>query len=98
MPEKSKACMMDHPFDQAMTLSVVGDPAEGRFEGLPSEYYWNMVGPYGGITAATVVKALMQHPQRLGEPIALTVKSQGLRFVLDKPFAYVAYAYVPPAK
>ena len=59
--------MTDHPFDQAMALSVVGDPSEGRFEGLPSAYYWNMVGPYGGITAATVVKALLQHPQPLGQ-------------------------------
>jgi len=28
--------MTDHPFDQAMALSVVGEASEGRFEGLPS--------------------------------------------------------------
>ncbi|MDB5929544.1 MAG: acyl-CoA thioesterase, partial [Polaromonas sp.] len=32
-----------------------------------------MVGPFGGMTAATAVQAVMQHPGRLGEPIALTV-------------------------
>ena len=71
-----------------MTLSVVGEPSEGRFEGLPSAYYWNMVGPYGGITAATVVKALMQHPQRLGEPIALTVNYAAALTL--KPFSLTA--------
>jgi acyl-CoA thioesterase len=65
--------MTDHPFDQALALDAVGHPAEGHFQGTPSAFYWNMVGPYGGITAATVVKALMQHPGRLGDPIALTV-------------------------
>jgi acyl-CoA thioesterase len=32
-----------------------------------------MVGPFGGITAATLVRAVELHPQRHGHPIALTV-------------------------
>ena len=32
-----------------------------------------MVGPFGGITAATAMQSVMQHPERLGEPISLTV-------------------------
>ena len=32
-----------------------------------------MVGPYGGITAATVLNAVLQHPALLGEPVSLTV-------------------------
>lgn len=32
-----------------------------------------MVGPFGGITAATLVRAIELHPQRHGQPIALTV-------------------------
>lgn len=32
-----------------------------------------MVGPFGGITAATLVRAVELHPQRHGQPIALTV-------------------------
>ncbi len=31
------------------------------------------------------------------EAIELTVVSKGMRFVLDKPFAYIAFAYLPPA-
>ena len=41
--------------------------------GATSPAYWNMIGPYGGITAAVVTQAVMQHPQRLGEPLALTI-------------------------
>lgn len=32
-----------------------------------------MVGPFGGITAATLVRAVELHPERHGQPIALTV-------------------------
>ena len=33
----------------------------------------NMVGPFGGITAAVLLRAIESHPDRLGEPVALTV-------------------------
>jgi acyl-CoA thioesterase len=33
----------------------------------------NMVGPFGGITAAAIVRAIDTHPDRIGEPLALTV-------------------------
>ena len=36
-----------------------------------------MVGPFGGITAATLLQAVMQHPDRLGEPLSLTVNYAG---------------------
>lgn len=32
-----------------------------------------MVGPFGGITAATVVRAIMDHAQCLGTPLSLTI-------------------------
>ena len=32
-----------------------------------------MVGPFGGITAAVLLRAIESHPDRLGEPVALTV-------------------------
>lgn len=33
----------------------------------------NMVGPFGGITAAVLMRAVEAHPDRIGEPLALTV-------------------------
>ncbi|MCV0438382.1 MAG: thioesterase family protein [Hydrogenophaga sp.] len=59
-----------HVFDQAIALSARG---EGTYSGATSPAYGNMVGPFGGVTAATVLKAVLQHPALLGEPVALTV-------------------------
>lgn len=61
---------MNHPFDSAVALQALGG---GAFRGATSPAYANMVGPYGGITAATLVQAIVQHPDRLGEPLSLTV-------------------------
>lgn len=59
-----------HPFDQAVALQRLEG---GRFEGRTSPAYANMIGPYGGITAAQCLNAVLLHPERLGEPVALTV-------------------------
>jgi Thioesterase-like superfamily len=73
-----------HPFDQAIALAP--QPIGGQ-AGHTHPAYQNMVGPYGGITAATLLQAVLNHPQLLGEPIALTVNYAGPvadgRFVLD---------------
>lgn len=50
---------------------------DGGWVGHTHPGYANMVGPYGGITAATVLQAVLQHPQRLGDPVALTVNFAG---------------------
>lgn len=55
-----------HPFDSAVALSPAG-------RGHTRPEYANMVGPFGGITAATLVRAVEQHPDRLGDPLAITV-------------------------
>ena len=73
--------MTVHPFDQAVTLHQQPD---GLFFGATQPAYNNMVGPFGGITAAVLLQAVLQHPQRLGEPIALTVNFAGA--VADGPF------------
>lgn len=65
-----------HPLDQALALQPHSQDT-GRSQGHTSPHYWNMVGPYGGITAAVALQAVMQHPARLGEPIALTVNYAG---------------------
>ncbi|MFT3716469.1 MAG: thioesterase family protein [Gordonia sp. (in: high G+C Gram-positive bacteria)] len=61
---------MAHVFDDAVAVK----PGEnGVFHAHTHDAYNNMVGPYGGITAATVVHALQQHPDALGDPLALTL-------------------------
>jgi DNA-binding FadR family transcriptional regulator len=62
--------MSSHPFDQALKLQAL---APDRYAGRTSEAYWNMVGPFGGCTAATVLAAILQHPDRLGAPLSVTV-------------------------
>jgi acyl-CoA thioesterase len=73
--------MHPHLFDQAIALTPTG---EGRFRGATSPAYENMVGPFGGVTAATVLKAVLQHPALLGEPVALTVNFAAA--LADGPF------------
>lgn len=60
----------DHPFDAAIALQARDD---GSCEGRTSPAYANFIGPYGGITAAQCLNAVLQHPQRLGDPVAYTV-------------------------
>lgn len=59
-----------HPFDQALDLQALSD---GVWQARTHPAYANMVGPFGGITAAQALQAVLLHPQRLGEPISLTV-------------------------
>ncbi len=61
---------MIHPFDEATALASAGS---GRFTGRTSPAYANMAGPFGGITAATLLRAAIEHPERRGDPVALTV-------------------------
>ncbi|MDQ3270705.1 MAG: thioesterase family protein, partial [Pseudomonadota bacterium] len=62
--------MSAHPFDAAVALQP---QADGTFLGHTSAAYANMVGPFGGVTAAQALNAVLQHSQRLGDPISLTV-------------------------
>ena len=64
--------MTEHPFDKALALTH-NDLRVGQFAGATSPDYWNMVGPFGGMTAALVLQSVLQHPDLLGAPIALTV-------------------------
>ena len=63
-----------HSFDQALVLEST---APGLLRGHTSPAYWNMVGPFGGITAATALQAILLHPDRLGDPLSLTVNYAG---------------------
>ena len=83
--------MAPHPFDEALALTPVAATARqqvreapARFDGQPHPAYANMVGPFGGVTAAQMLQAVLQHPQLLGEPVALTVNFAAA--VVDAPF------------
>jgi acyl-CoA thioesterase len=58
-----------HPFDDA-TRVTAGDSG---WVGHTSQDYWAFIGPFGGATAATILRALNDHPERLGDPFSLTV-------------------------
>lgn len=64
--------MQQHPLDRALALQPA-EGAPGTWHGATTPDYWNMVGPFGGTTAATALQAILLHPALLGEPVALTV-------------------------
>ncbi|MFD4293664.1 acyl-CoA thioesterase [Rhodococcus sp. NPDC058505] len=63
-----------HQLDAALDLIA---EADGRFTGRTTAEYANMVGPFGGVTAATLLAAVLRHPERLGDPVSLTVNFAG---------------------
>lgn len=76
-----------HVFDEAIRL--VAQPG-GGWLGHTHPAYGNMVGPFGGITAAQALQAVMLDPARLGEPTALTVNFCAA--MQDGPFTAAARA------
>jgi acyl-CoA thioesterase len=76
-----------HPFDEAIALESTGPDT---WQGHTSPAYANMVGPFGGITAAQAIAAVLRHPQRLGDPVALTVNFAAA--LADGPFEVIARA------
>ena len=73
--------MSAHPFDTAIALAHQG---EDLWHGHTSAAYANMVGPFGGITAAQALNGVLGHPRRLGEPVAFTVNFAAA--LTDGPF------------
>lgn len=59
-----------HVFDAAIALSPKGDNA---YAGKTNPAYRNMVGSFGGTIAATLLNAVVCHPERLGDPLSFTV-------------------------
>lgn len=59
-----------HPIDRATRLETLENKT---LRGTTDEGYWNLAGPWGGITAATVMRALLEQPERLGDPVSLTL-------------------------
>ncbi len=65
--------MKAHPFDEAINLraSALQDTPHEFTGSTPA--YANMIGPFGGTTSAQLLQSALLHPERLGEPVALTV-------------------------
>lgn len=59
-----------HPLDAALHVQP---QADGSWLARTPTGYWNMIGPYGGTTAALVVHSVLRQPDCLGEPVSLTV-------------------------
>ncbi len=58
-----------HAFDEAIAL----EPVEERLRGHTHDAYWNMVSPFGGVTAAVALNGLLMQAERIGDPVTLTV-------------------------
>jgi acyl-CoA thioesterase len=67
--EKKRSRFAMHPLDAATKLETAGE----NFQGATSDAYWNFTGPFGGATAATLLKAAMEHPKRQNLPLAMTI-------------------------
>lgn len=61
--------LTEDPFDLATRVTT----HDGHTTGHTSDAYWAFVGPFGGTTAATMLRAIVDHPKREGDPLALTV-------------------------
>lgn len=62
-----------HVLDTAIALAPDNAGGPGRYLGHTSPAYGNMVGPFGGTIAATLQNAILLHPDKLGDPLSLTV-------------------------
>jgi acyl-CoA thioesterase len=60
-----------HPLDRATALD--GAPGAVVRQAQTSDAYWTFISPFGGVSAATALRAVLEHPDRLGDPLALTV-------------------------
>jgi acyl-CoA thioesterase len=70
-----------HLFDQAVEL-VTTSPY--TYQGHIPQTYANMVGPFGGIIAAVILNGVLNHKERKGDPVSLTVNFAGP--IIDAPF------------
>ena len=61
---------MVHVLDEAIAVTRTNDEAAAA---RTHPQWENMVGPFGGITAATVASAVLSHPDVQGEIVAITV-------------------------
>lgn len=70
-----------HPFDELIGLVPT---QQGEFAAATSPAYSNMVGPFGGATAAQMLAAVLATEDCVGTPVAITVNFMAP--VLEGPF------------
>ena len=58
MTEMTQSADAGHLFDDATRVSQ----GDSRWTGHTSTDYWAFVGPFGGVTAATMLRAIVEHP------------------------------------
>jgi len=63
------APIANHPFDRATHLERTG----GGLRGSTSDDYFAFIGPFGGITTATLLRSVFEDLERSGDPLAITV-------------------------
>jgi acyl-CoA thioesterase len=68
-----------HPFDVSLALRSVAVPRddEARVEAHTSELYRNAIGPFGGWTAALLLRSVLAMPQARGAPLSLDALFMG---------------------
>lgn len=59
-----------HPFDELLSMQLL---ESGDFAAKTHDGYMNMVGPFGGATAAQLLTAVMNVDGRIGTPVTITV-------------------------
>ncbi|MFW9908903.1 MAG: acyl-CoA thioesterase [Candidatus Thorarchaeota archaeon] len=70
-----------HLFDKAIELAM---KSPYTYQGCIPESYANMVGPFGGIIVAVILNGIMNHKERQGDPVSMTVNFAG-------PIAYTPF-------
>ena len=60
-----------HPLDHATALD--GAASDVVRTARTSDPYWTFISPFGGVSAAIALRAVLEHPDRAGDPLALTV-------------------------
>ncbi|WP_217972275.1 thioesterase family protein [Staphylococcus xylosus] len=75
-----------HPFDLATQLT---HQKPGVYSGHTSSAYGNMIGPFGGVIASTLLRAVLEHDEILGEPISLTINYAAP--IQEAIFSIIAY-------
>lgn len=59
-----------HSLDAATRLTRISCR---RLRGATCPAYWNFGGPFGGVTAATLMRAVLEDSSRQGDPVSITV-------------------------